>query len=81
MLKEVKRYRNDTKKRLQDQAQRTAWKIVHEWVHIQLSMIQLGQAQPLEVFMPYIFDTRSQQTLFQVFEKNNFKALPFSGHE
>jgi hypothetical protein len=82
LRREISRPRSGTLDRLKDQAERTAWKLVHEWVHLQLSMIQLGQVQALEVFMPYIVDSRTNLTLFQSLEKNNFKQLPFSGgHE
>lgn len=59
--------------RLKTQAERTAWKIVADWVDVQLSMIRLGQAKPAEVFMSYLWD--GSRTLFAALEENNFTGL------
>ena len=56
-----------------EQAERTAWKIVQDWVEVQLSMIQLKQADTLQVFLPYVYDgTRSY---YQALRESNFKGL------
>lgn len=75
LWKEVKRPQPDTRKRIRDQASRTAWKIISDWVEIQLSMIQLEQALPLQVFLPYVYDPASEQTFFEKLEQTNFKLL------
>jgi len=48
-----------------EQAARTAWAIVRDWVEIQLSMIQLGQAEFAQVFLPYIWDEEKRETFYQ----------------
>lgn len=57
----------------QDQAERTAWKIVQDWVEVQMSMIQMKQAEYVEVFLPYVWDGRS--TVYQRLKDSGYKAL------
>lgn len=73
--KEIKRPRPDTKQKTMEQAERTAWKIVSDWVEVQLSMILLEQAEAIEIFLPYVYDHSSEQTFFQKLKEKNFKAL------
>lgn len=47
-----------------DQAKRTAWRIVKDWVEAQLAIIESGQAEMAEVFMPYAI-TSSGETLYK----------------
>lgn len=62
-------------KQCDDQAERTAWKNVMEWVQLQATMIKLGQVEMLEVFLPYMYDFESQKTLFERAKDNNYKLL------
>jgi len=57
------------------QADRTAWKILSDWVDIQVSLIQLDQAEAIEVFLPYAYDGKNDRTLFEKMRDNNFKLL------
>jgi len=74
---EVKRPVKGTYERISEQAERTAWKLLSEWVEIQMSMIELDQAEFVEIFMPYIFDNKSKQTLFEKAKDSNFKMLEY----
>jgi hypothetical protein len=47
-----------------DQAERTAWKILSDWVHLQCSMILLDQAKPLQLFLPFVYDVSNEETLY-----------------
>jgi hypothetical protein len=62
------------KVRIRDQAVRTAWKLVQDWIEVQISMILMKQAEFIEVFMPYLWD--GKQTFFESVKHGGFKALP-----
>lgn len=47
-----------------EQAKRVSWRIVKDWVEAQLAIIESGQAEMGEVFMPYAV-TISGETLFK----------------
>lgn len=49
-----------------EQAERTAWKNVHDWVLAQMALIEAGQVQLDEVFLPYLTDGRGR-TLYQLY--------------
>lgn len=46
-----------------DQALRTAWRIVKDWVEAQMAIIQSEQATIEEVFMPYLIINSTGETL------------------
>jgi hypothetical protein len=75
LYKEIKRPRPDTKARVRAQAERTAWKIVCDWVEVQLSMIMLEQADALEVFLPYAYNPQTDTTFYNQLKSSGFKAL------
>lgn len=55
------------------QAHRTAWKIIQDWIEVQMSMIQMKQAEQAEVFMPYIWD--GKETIYNRIKNSGFRAL------
>jgi len=72
----IEEYGNRKKLRKQDfakQADRTAWKIVQDWVEVQMSMIQLKQAETLQVFLPYVYN--GKKTFYQSLKETNFRGL------
>jgi hypothetical protein len=56
-----------------EQGRRTAWKIMQDWVEVQMSMIQMKQADTLEVFLPYIWNGKS--TIYNRVKDAGFRAL------
>jgi hypothetical protein len=57
-----------------DQAKRTAWRIVKNWIEAQLAIVDCGQAQMGEVFLPYAL-TANGQALFQRIQTNPGRLL------
>jgi hypothetical protein len=39
-------------------------------------MILLGQAKPLQMFLPFIYDTKNNETLFDKVTTGKLKLLP-----
>lgn len=72
---EVRRPNVGTMDRIRDQAARTAWKLVSDWVDIQLSLVELGQVELMEVLLPYVYNPETQKTFFEQIKGNGYKLL------
>ena len=64
-----------SEKTLREQSERIAWKLVHEWIHTQLSMIELEQAEKLQLLFPYLYDVEAQKTYYDRVKENGYRAL------
>lgn len=49
------------------QAERTAWRNVRDWIMAQMAIIEAGQVQIDEVFLPYLTDGHGR-TLYQLYQ-------------
>lgn len=49
------------------QAERTAWRNVRDWIMAQMAIIEAGQVQMDEVFLPYLTDGKGR-TLYQIYQ-------------
>lgn len=74
-LEQIKRRRKGTEQKMKEQAQRTAWKLLLDWVEVQASLILIGRRMVIEVFLPYLYDMNKSETLFEQMRANNFKML------
>ena len=63
----------DGKARVYAQAERTAWRIVREWVHAQVTLIQTQMVTVTEVFMPYML--MGERTAYQMLMDGGMPAL------
>lgn len=75
MMAEKKKFHHDTAARVKDQANRTAWKLLVDWVQVQCSMILLNQAEAIEIFLPYLYNPMSNQTFFNRIKDGGYKML------
>lgn len=64
---------------LREQAKRTAWRLMLDWVAVQMSMIEMCQAELTQVFMPYIWNGKA--TLYQTMKAANVPALGYAPQE
>jgi len=72
-----RRARPETKKRISAQAERTAWKILSDWVEAQMAMVELSQVELIQVFLAYVYDHAQNKTYFEkIKEKGIQKLLP-----
>lgn len=71
----VKKAHRGTMQRIEEQAERTAWRLLYDWVHVQVSMILMEQAKAIQIFLPYWFNEQRNQTLFEHMEETKFKQL------
>jgi len=55
-----------------DQARRTAWANIRDWLDAQMALIETEQVKLEEIFLPYMTD-RSGKTLFEYMQENDFK--------
>lgn len=76
MMEQVIRPRTGTEQKVRQQASRTAWKLMQDWIQVQVSLIHMNQAEALEVFMPYVWDEQIGQTMYQQLKAGGFKSLP-----
>lgn len=65
----------ETRRKVPAQAERTAWKILSDWVDAQMAMIELAQVDVMEVFLPYVCDPKTGRTFFEQLKEQNFKAM------
>jgi hypothetical protein len=75
LMEMYKRPHKGTAQKVKDQAERTAWKILADWVDIQMSLVELDQAELIEVFMPYLYNHQKETTFFDQWKKNGCVML------
>ena len=72
-MKKKKPISQDQKQRIGLQARRTAWKLILDWLDVQLSMVYLDQAEPAQIFLPYLLS--NGKTVYERVVEAGFKAL------
>jgi len=58
-----------------EQARRTGWRIIRDWIDSQLALIEIEMAKPEEIFLQYMYDNQSNETFFEKIEKRGFDNL------
>lgn len=57
------------------QAHRVGWRIIKDWLDAQLTLLNIQLVKVSEIFLPYAYDSQSDQTLFQKMENNGFAGF------
>lgn len=57
----------------QAHAQKVSWRILRDWIRVQLAMVELKQAEMAQVFMPYA--VIGNQTAYHAFRAGRVKEL------
>ena len=61
----------------EEQAERTAWRNVRDWVMAQMAFVECGNAKMEEVFFPYLTD--GKKTLFQAYSSGQLQLPEYNG--
>jgi hypothetical protein len=62
-----------SRKDFEAQGSRTAWRIVKDWVEVQMSMLELGQVDVIQVFLAYVWDGR--RTYYEALKESKYAGL------
>ena len=57
-----------------EQSARVAWRIIKDWIEAQIAIIEAGQAELKQVFLPYA-QNRDGKTLYEAMRDGGFKQL------
>lgn len=55
-----------------DQARRTGWRIIKDWIDSQMALIEINVAKFEEIFLPYMYDMKKDKTLYEIMAEQNF---------
>jgi hypothetical protein len=75
LLGGYRRLHKDTAKRISEQAAKTAWKILADWVEAQMAMVQLEQRDLLAVFLADSYDPKNNMTVYEKIQTGMLKLL------
>lgn len=70
----IRRPTRETLIRIHEQAGRTAWRLMLDWLEVQLSLIELQQVEALQVFLPYVWI--GGQSYYAALKEGGFRMLP-----
>jgi len=57
---------------MREQAYRTAWANLRDWVTSQCAMIDTGMMKPEEVFLPYMIERSGERTFYEAMTERQF---------
>ena len=60
---------------LTEKAQSVGWRVIKDWIHSQLSLLEIQFAEPLQIFLPYAYNGVTNETVYEQIEKQKSKFL------
>ncbi len=58
-----------------EHATNVGWRIIKDWLYAQLSLIRIEMTSFEQIFLPYAFDPRTNQTFFEKIKDSNYSLL------
>ena len=58
-----------------EQANRVGWRIIKDWLDAQLTLLNIQMVKVEELFLPYAYDSKNNQTLFEKMESTGFAGF------
>lgn len=68
-------HKEETKKRIMEQAERTAWKLLFDRVAMDATDILLGNMELMEIFLTRAYDMKRNMTYYEIAKESGFKRL------
>ncbi len=63
-----------------EQADRVGWRIIKDWLEAQLALFFLQMVKIEEIFLPYMYNSKTDKTMFQMLEEKGFdKLIQYNG--
>jgi len=59
----------------QEQADRVGWRIIKDWLEAQLALFFLQMVKIEEIFLPYMYNSKTDKTMFEMLEEKGFNKL------
>lgn len=75
LIKQYKRKRRDTEKKVHEQSAKIAWRVLMDRLAAELSSIEFEQITPEQLFFGQIINPQTGQTFFEIVEEHGFKLL------
>lgn len=58
-----------------EKAQIVGWRVIKDWIHSQLSFFEIQYADPVEIFLPYVYNPETGQTFYEQIKEKQFDKL------
>lgn len=56
-------------------AQNVGWRIIKDWIEVQLAFVQIGLVEFDQVFLPYAYNQVTKKTFYESLKDDGFKYL------